>query len=46
MLDRKASKKNAYVKKEYTKGYKIPLISVINCEIRRKVSLLFLGDEI
>ena len=27
MLDRKVSKKNAYIKKEYTKGYKIPIVS-------------------
>ena len=42
MLERKTSKKNAYVKKEYTKGYKIPIVSdtmfdtMINNESRKK----------
>ena len=27
MLDRKVSKKNAYIKKEYKKWYKIPILS-------------------
>lgn len=50
MLDRKVSKKNAYVKKEYTKGYKIPIISdtmfetMINNESRKKYAVLIIAS--
>lgn len=50
MLERKTSKKNAYVKKEYTKGYKIPIISdtmfetMINNESRKKYAVLIIAS--
>lgn len=50
MLDRKVSKKNAYVKKEYTKGYKIPIVSdtmfdtMINNESRKKYAALIISS--
>lgn len=50
MLERKTSKKNAYVKKEYTKGYKIPIISdtmfetMINNESRKKYAALIIAS--
>ena len=50
MLDRKVSKKNAYIKKEYTKGYKIPIVSdtmfdtMINNESRKKYAALIISS--
>lgn len=50
MLERKTSKKNAYVKKEYTKGYKIPIVSdtmfetMINNESRKKYAVLIIAS--
>ena len=50
MLERKTSKKNAYVKKEYTKGYKIPIISdamfetMINNSSRKKYASLIISS--
>ena len=52
MLERKTSKKNAYVKKEYTKGYKIPIISdvmfetMINNESRKKYAALIIASAL
>ena len=52
MLDRKTSKKYAYEKKQYTKGYKIPIISdamfeaMINNESRKKYAALIISSAL
>lgn len=52
MLERKTSKKYAYEKKQYTKGYKIPIISdamfeaMINNESRKKYAALIISSAL